>query len=390
MSVTGAQFWTIAIHKTTGLPYEGLRLYHYEPGSTTDRTAWSDEAKASTAAQPIVGDAKGRISGYFEGNYRILIKTSVADGDLTLYDYDPIKFDAKAATLRAENQGSSYPAAVASNLGQIFAKTAGSAITEVGINTGSSFAALQFQGVAVTTTQSWAKGADLASASTLTLGNDGNYFVVTGTTGISAFSSKSAGIIIALRFSGVLTLTHNATNLILANGQNYTTASGDVLTFISEGSGNWREITRLMRTIKNLTLSTPTIDSISGNVIATQLNMEAGTATDLIVTPGRQHFHPGHPKAWISYNFPAGAPTFQLGYNFSTTITDNGTGDATLTFTTAMSGATYCVTGTAETTAANSGTATPHTRTTTQVRIVSREGATATDLPTCVAIFGDI
>jgi hypothetical protein len=45
-----------------------------------------------------------------------------------------------------------------------------------------------------------------------------------------------------VRFSGALTLTHNATSLILRTGANRTTASGDTALFLSDGSGNWREM----------------------------------------------------------------------------------------------------------------------------------------------------
>lgn len=87
-------------------------------------------------------------------------------------------------------------------------------------------------------------GADIASAGTLTLGADGNYFHVTGTTGITAISTRIDGTLVILEFDGALTLTHNATSLILLGGVNVTTVAGDVFAFISEGSGNWREVDR--------------------------------------------------------------------------------------------------------------------------------------------------
>jgi len=43
-----------------------------------------------------------------------------------------------------------------------------------------------------------------------------------------------------VQFSGALTLTHNATSLILPGGASITTAAGDVAYFVSLGSGNWR------------------------------------------------------------------------------------------------------------------------------------------------------
>ena len=85
-----------------------------------------------------------------------------------------------------------------------------------------------------------AKGADVASAAALALGTDGNYVDVTGTTTITSISTKTAGTVVDLRFSGALTVTHNATSLIMPNAVNLTTVAGDVLRFRSLGSGNWR------------------------------------------------------------------------------------------------------------------------------------------------------
>ncbi len=86
-----------------------------------------------------------------------------------------------------------------------------------------------------------AKGTDIASAATVNIGAaNGNYIVITGTTMITAFDSVQAGTERVLEFAGILTLTQNATSLILPTGANITTAAGDVATFRSEGSGNWR------------------------------------------------------------------------------------------------------------------------------------------------------
>lgn len=93
-----------------------------------------------------------------------------------------------------------------------------------------------------------AKGADVASAAALNIGSDGWYFHVTGTTTITSIAARLAGQVITLHFTGALTLTHNATSLILQGGTNVTTAAGDVFTFVSEGSGNWREKSRRLAT----------------------------------------------------------------------------------------------------------------------------------------------
>ncbi len=91
-----------------------------------------------------------------------------------------------------------------------------------------------------TGTQTWSKGADVASANALTVGADGNYFDITGTTAITSITTVAAGTVIKLHFDGVLTLTHHATNLILPSGANITTAAGDEAEFIEYATGTWR------------------------------------------------------------------------------------------------------------------------------------------------------
>lgn len=83
--------------------------------------------------------------------------------------------------------------------------------------------------------------ATVASASTTNIGAAaGNYLIITGTTTITAFDTVQAGTKRKLKFSGILTLTHDATALICLGGASITTAAGDVAEFVSEGSGNWR------------------------------------------------------------------------------------------------------------------------------------------------------
>jgi hypothetical protein len=85
-----------------------------------------------------------------------------------------------------------------------------------------------------------AKGNDIASATTTDIGAATAEFVdVTGTTTITGLGTVAAGIKRAVRFTGALTLTHNATSLILPGSANITTANGDVALFRSLGSGNW-------------------------------------------------------------------------------------------------------------------------------------------------------
>ena len=89
-------------------------------------------------------------------------------------------------------------------------------------------------------TQTWSKGADIASAAALAPGTDGNYFDVTGMTAITSIASVAVGTEIKLHFDGALTLTHHATDLILPGGANIITAAGDEAEFIEYATGDWR------------------------------------------------------------------------------------------------------------------------------------------------------
>jgi hypothetical protein len=81
---------------------------------------------------------------------------------------------------------------------------------------------------------------DLASAGTTDIGAQQSDNVrITGTTTITSFGTVASGVTRQLRFAAALTLTYNATSLILPGGVNITTAAGDTATAVSLGSGNW-------------------------------------------------------------------------------------------------------------------------------------------------------
>jgi hypothetical protein len=64
---------------------------------------------------------------------------------------------------------------------------------------------------------------------------------ISGTTTITGFGSNCApGQIKILTFSGILTLTYNASSMLMPTNASITTAAGDVAVAISLGSGNWQ------------------------------------------------------------------------------------------------------------------------------------------------------
>ena len=87
----------------------------------------------------------------------------------------------------------------------------------------------------------WAPSVGVASAASTNIGAAASNRVrITGTTTITRLGSIAAGACRTVTFAGALTLTHNATSLILPGGANITTAAGDVAEFESLGGGNWR------------------------------------------------------------------------------------------------------------------------------------------------------
>lgn len=84
--------------------------------------------------------------------------------------------------------------------------------------------------------------ADIASATTTDLGSITNSYIrITGTTAITSFGTTArTGSIRDILFGGALTLTYNASSLIIPGGVNVTTVAGDTAIAVHEGSGNWR------------------------------------------------------------------------------------------------------------------------------------------------------
>lgn len=83
---------------------------------------------------------------------------------------------------------------------------------------------------------------NVASAATTDLStSSSNRQLVLGTTTITSFGT-GALLYRMLRFAGSLTLTHNATSLILPTGSNIVTRAGDTALAVSDSVGNWTVI----------------------------------------------------------------------------------------------------------------------------------------------------
>jgi hypothetical protein len=87
----------------------------------------------------------------------------------------------------------------------------------------------------------WSKGADVASGTALPVLTDGNYFDVTGTTPVTSIDTTGGpGTLIKLHFDDAVILTHDATDLIMPNAADYTTAAGDEIEITEYANGDYR------------------------------------------------------------------------------------------------------------------------------------------------------
>ena len=184
---------TFAQFKSFGPYFSGgslctLKVYHYITGTTTLLDGYTTRTKSGTVAQPLESDSNGIASAYWDGIYKFRIDGSTDGVNYsTLYTDDAVAVGDQAASLEGE-------------------------------------------------------GASIASAATLVLGTDGDFFHVTGSTGpITAISGAQPTV--TLVFDSTPTLT-NSGNLILLYGEDYTVAANTIMQFIFEGSGVWRELWR--------------------------------------------------------------------------------------------------------------------------------------------------
>jgi len=114
------------------------------------------------------------------------------------------------------------------------------ALTSVTTNTDLTLSANGTGGVKVSDYFQLTKGADISSATSLTLGTDGNAFDITGTTTITSIATQGIGSHVTLHFDGALTFTHHSTDLILPGAANITTAAGDIAVMYEYASADWR------------------------------------------------------------------------------------------------------------------------------------------------------
>lgn len=240
MAATNGAFWTQQFLKATGLPYVGVRVFHWVAGNTeTNLNVFQDGAMTAAHNNPVVGDATGRVSFYGSGTYRLQVRTSTADGNLILYDWDPVELVHHTATVRAEDRGLSVPAATAAARGRLFG------VTDVGGDLSSLWlqrSAAEWREILTLPVLSqmiqYAKGTDIASTANVTIPTNGNFFDVTGSNPIETFSGFTGHPLIYTRFLGTPLLVNGA-NFLLPQNANYQTLANELIAWMPVGAGVW-------------------------------------------------------------------------------------------------------------------------------------------------------
>jgi hypothetical protein len=287
---------------TAGNALAGGKLYTYQAGTSTNLATYTTPAASVANANPVIMDANGEADvWYLARSYKLVLKDA---NDVVQWTVD--NFDGSSLVITGaldEIKGSDIASAATIDLstatGNFVHITGTTTITGVTLGVGAERTVV-FDGIltlthnatslilpgnqniitaagdraiirgestgnvrviayirAAAAVPNQAKGADIASAATVNLdAATGDFVHITGTTTITAItlaSGKEATVV----FDGALTLTHNATTLILPGGASITTAAGDRAIFRGDGSGNVRCIAYVKANGQSITLPFP-------------------------------------------------------------------------------------------------------------------------------------
>jgi hypothetical protein len=273
-----------------GIVLSGGKIYTWYAGMTTPLATWIDSTQAVANANPIILDSAGRLLNEMwlqaGSSYKLILKDS---NDNTIGTWDNISgindvsFTAATSewqdSLLTPTYISSTSFSVAGNntatfqvnrrvkitctagtiYGYVFSSAFSSVTTVViqpdstGLDSGISVVNVGLlNSLHLSTPQqllATSASVTVASATTTPIGAATSANVtVSGVVTIAAFDAVLAGIVRIVKFSGVLTLTHHATNLILPGGVDILTAAGDQGIFRSLGSGHWECVSFLPAT----------------------------------------------------------------------------------------------------------------------------------------------
>jgi hypothetical protein len=83
------EFLLAGMLDSSGNPLSGGKIYSYEAGTNTNKNLYTDFAKTTPAANPVILDSNGKSQVFGDGAYKIIVKDSANN---TLYTWDNLQF----------------------------------------------------------------------------------------------------------------------------------------------------------------------------------------------------------------------------------------------------------------------------------------------------------
>ena len=287
---------------SNGNPLAGGTIAYYIPGTTTYKNTWQDAGQAALNTNPVLLDDLGSCQVYGSGQYRQVVRDSLGNliWDALTNEYSIpttsggssttsiITETATLTTFRAITSSTvSTPLvyldgyAFVNDGGQGFWKYDSSDVSSADNGTST---------IVDSSGRRWKRSAFpagasnsesiLASAATCDLGSaDTNMIAISGTTTIVSFGTgaDATNPIYFVRFTGICTLTYNATSMILPNASDLTTGAGDFGIFQYIGGGNWRCLS--YTTATGSVVTPPTASYVVGKYTRIRLTSPGGATT---------------------------------------------------------------------------------------------------------------
>jgi hypothetical protein len=162
------------------------------------------------------------------------------------------------------------------------------------------------------------------SASTCDIGAvAGSNIIISGTTTITSLGTKTNRRRF-VRFSGALTLTYNATSLILPGAVNIVTVAGDTAIFQSDSSGNWRCVSYLRQG------GLPVIQAAATIASATTTDLGSDLAQSITITGTTTITGFGSSAATGTVKFIKFSGALQITHNATSMILPGGVNITTI------------------------------------------------------------
>ena len=313
---------------SNGAPMSGGTLTFYVAGSTTPQNTYTDSTGAVANANPITLNVRGETPNevWLLGGvgYKLVLKDSfgstvwttdnlrgINDTTVTIDQWvagpTPTYVSATSFTLAGDQTPTFTPGRrvkTTNSGGTVYSTILSSAFASVTTITlandsgtlDSGLSAVSYGLIAadnpsISPQMIYRKGASVASAGTTNIwATVGDYVHVTGTTSITSFGTAPyAGAFRTVVFDGALTLTYNATTLILPGAANITTAANDVALVRADTTANMVVVSYLKangKAVVNVANTQPTRQVLISGTAATYTTPAGATRISVRMVGG--------------------------------------------------------------------------------------------------------